>query len=75
MDLVSIFSTIVLVTTISTLILAVAAYFAYKVREWRKPKSFSKNKLLTDEVFEPVFLKRHMLNETDHTRDERIANS
>lgn len=72
MDLVSIFSTIVLVTTISTLILAVAAYFAYKVREWRKPKTFSGEQALTDEPLEPVFLKRHMLDDLVQTPDEHI---
>lgn len=64
MNLISIFSTTVLVTTIATLVLAIAAYFAYKMREWRKPKPQSGEKTRIDETFEPIFLKRHMLNDT-----------
>lgn len=62
MNLASVFSTTVLVTTIATLILAIAAYFAYKLREWRKPKSGEGKKGITGDAFEPIFLKRHMLN-------------
>lgn len=83
MDLVSIFSTIVLVTTIATLVMAIAAYFAYKVREWRKPKTFSRGQISDDEPFEPIFLRRHMLNNLDKATedlsvvspDERVVNS
>lgn len=74
MDLVSIFSTIVLVTTIVTLILALAAYFAYKLREWRKPKSSTGSNIAGDEVMEPIFLKRHMLSSLEQTPYERIDN-
>ncbi|MCX7192925.1 MAG: hypothetical protein NTY60_04780 [Proteobacteria bacterium] len=75
MDLVSIFSTVVLVTTIVTLILALAAYFAYKVREWRKPKSSGGGKISADGVFEPIFLKRHMLSSLEHSPDEHIVST
>jgi hypothetical protein len=75
MDLVSIFSTIVLVTTIATLFLAFAAYFAYKVREWRKPISSGAGKTATDETLEPIFMKRHMLKDLAHTQDEHVINS
>ncbi|HUX91227.1 MAG TPA: hypothetical protein VMV48_11130 [Gallionellaceae bacterium] len=64
MNLASFFSTTVLVTTIATLVLAIAAYFAYKLREWRKPKSSGGAKTTIDEPFEPIFLKRHMPNDT-----------
>ena len=64
MNLISIFSTTVLVTTIATLVLALAAYFAYKLREWRKPKPQGGEKTRIDETFEPIFLKRHMLIDT-----------
>lgn len=73
MDLVSIFSSIVLVTTIATLVLALAAYFAYKLREWRKPKPAAENKTHIDETFEPIFLKRHMLSDLLH--DEHVDNA
>lgn len=75
MDLVSVFSTIVLVTTIATLFLALAAYFAYKVREWRKPKASSEGKIPTDELFEPIFLKRHMLGDLPRSDDEHTVNA
>ena len=73
MNLVYVFSTIVLVTTIATLVMALAAYFAYKLRERRKPKSSGGEQDITDETFEPIFLKRHMLN--DVAPDEYMDNS
>jgi len=72
MDLVYVFSTIVLVTTIATLVMALAAYFAYKLREWRKPKSSGGAKNTIDETCEPIFVKRHMLNEI--APDEHVVN-
>ena len=61
MDLVSIFATVILVATIGTLIMAVAAYFAYKVREWRKPKLAARKKAAESAASgEPVFLKRYV---------------
>lgn len=71
MDTISVFSTTVLVTTIATLVLAIAAYFAYKLREWRKPKPSGGEKITIDETFEPIFLKRHMLNDT--APDEHVG--
>lgn len=73
MNLISIFSTTVLVTTIATLVLALAAYFAYKLREWRKPKPHGGEKTTSDETFGPIFLKRHMLNDT--AKDKRSDNA
>lgn len=73
MNLISVFSTTLLVTTVATLVLAIAAYFAYKLREWRKPEPADPEKLAIDEAFEPIFLKRHTLNDgathehVDHT--------
>lgn len=72
-NLASFFSTTILVTTIATLVLALAAYFAYKLREWRKPKSSGGEKITIDETFEPIFLKRHMLS--DIAPDERAGKS
>lgn len=60
MDLVSVFATVILVTTVGTLVMAVAAYFAYKVREWRKPK-ISAAAIHEEEIAQgPVFLKRYL---------------
>jgi len=73
MNLISVFSTTVLATTIATLVLAIAAYFAYKLREWRKPKPSGGKKTTIDESFEPIFLKRHTLN--DMAPDEHVDNS
>lgn len=73
MNMISVFSTIILVTTIATLVLAIAAYFAYKLREWRKPKFSSGEKITIDETFEPIFLKRHMIN--DIVPDDDVISS
>ena len=40
-DWVNILSTVIFVSIVVTLILAVASYFAYKVRESRRPKTAS----------------------------------
>ena len=40
-DWVSILATVIFVSIVITLILAVASYFAYKVRESRRPKTAS----------------------------------
>jgi heme/copper-type cytochrome/quinol oxidase subunit 2 len=69
-NLAFVFSTTVLVTTIATLVLAIAAYFAYKLREWRKPKLSGGEKTTIDASFEPIFLKRHLLN--DIAPDEHV---
>lgn len=39
LDWVSILATVIFVSIVVTLILAVASYFAYKVREARRPKT------------------------------------
>lgn len=53
------FSTTVLVTTIATLVLAFAAYFAYKLREWRKPKVTGTDQIGTGQPGDPIFLERY----------------
>jgi hypothetical protein len=60
MDLISILTTVILATTIGTVIVGVAAYGAFKLRDKRKPKS----KKDTDgkggnAALEAVFLKRY----------------
>jgi hypothetical protein len=39
MDLISILTTVILATTIGTVIVGVAAYYAFKLRDKRKPKA------------------------------------
>jgi hypothetical protein len=55
MDLISILATVILFTTIATLVIAIAAYGAYKLREWRKPKKASSQSASS----EPIFLDRY----------------
>lgn len=60
-SLISVFSSIILLATVTTLAIALFAYIAYKVRERRKPdhaQNDAKGKTL-----EPVFLKRHMIED------------
>ncbi len=38
MDLISLLATVILITTIGTLVVAVAAYIAFKLRDKRRPK-------------------------------------
>ncbi len=64
-DLVSVFSSIILLATVSTLSIAVFAYVAYKVRERRKPDPSAAEASSKGEVFRPVFLRRHMLDDID----------
>lgn len=60
MDLVSILATVILVTTIGTMVIGIGAYFAFKLRDKRKP-----TKKKTDETLDstgpqkPIFLKRY----------------
>jgi heme/copper-type cytochrome/quinol oxidase subunit 2 len=61
MDLVSILATVILVTTIGTMVIGVGAYYAFKLRDKRKP-----NKKKADDTMdstgtkEPIFLKRYV---------------
>ena len=58
MDLLSILATVILFTTVGTLMVALAAYAAYKLRERRKP---SKKKRDKDTVqMEPIFLRPYI---------------
>jgi hypothetical protein len=61
MDLISILATVILTTTIGTVIIGVAAYAAFKLRDKRKPKGKKDNKALSDKAgLEPIFLRRFM---------------
>jgi hypothetical protein len=54
MDMVSLLATVVLAASIATLLLALAAYAAYKIREARKPEELADDRGLAGK--EPVFL-------------------
>lgn len=60
MDLIAILSTVILLVTVGTIMVALAAYGAVKVRDKRKPKPG--RAASTDEaaVFQPEFLQRYM---------------
>lgn len=61
MDLVSILATVILVTTIGTMVIGVGAYFAFKLRDKRKPTKKKKDDTLDDSgPQEPVFLARYL---------------
>jgi len=53
MELIPILSTIILVATISTFILAIGAYILYKIRESRPPEVVSRKKIHEAELVEP----------------------
>lgn len=57
MDLISILATVILLTTIGTLVVAVAAYAAFKMREKRKPRRHDPTVPLHGSR-EPIFLTR-----------------
>jgi heme/copper-type cytochrome/quinol oxidase subunit 2 len=58
-DLISILTTIILATTIGTIIVGVAAYAAFKLRDKRKPKKKVSADGSNSEVEEAVFIKRY----------------
>jgi hypothetical protein len=60
MDLISILTTVILATTIGTVIVGVAAYGAFKLRDKRKPKAKKEADGKGGAVaLEAVFLKRY----------------
>jgi hypothetical protein len=61
MDLISILTTVILATTIGTVIVGVAAYYAFKLRDKRKPKAKPAAKAGEDHgAPEAVFLKLYV---------------
>lgn len=54
MELIPILSTIILVATISTFILAVGAYILYKIRESKPPVTYTDRKIQSAELVQPV---------------------
>jgi hypothetical protein len=61
MDLISILTTVILATTIGTVIVGVAAYGAFKLRDKRKPKAKKVDGAdAAHAVQEAVFIRRYM---------------
>lgn len=61
MDLISILTTVILTTTIGTVIVGVAAYAAFKLRDKRKPKAKADGAAKgAGDTAEAVFLKRYV---------------
>jgi hypothetical protein len=56
MDLFSFLATIILITSVVSLVMAIAAYIAYKIRDARKPQKSKATKF--SEKPEPIFLTR-----------------
>jgi hypothetical protein len=60
MDLIAILSTVILLVTIGTITVAIAAYVALKLRDRRKPKAGRLQAAEKSAAYEPVFLTRYM---------------
>ncbi len=58
MDLISLLATVILITTIGTLVVAVAAYIAFKLRDKRKPRRRDPT-VSADGPHTPIFLQRY----------------
>ncbi len=56
MDLISVLATVILIVTIGTLVVGVAAYAAFKLRDNRRPKR-KDPKAAAEGVHKPIFLK------------------
>lgn len=72
MDLISLLATVILLTTIGTLIVAVAAYVAFKLREKRRPGRRDPTLSHTG-PYEPVFLRRYVPKVVESSTDETPA--
>jgi hypothetical protein len=62
MDLISILTTVILATTVGTVIIGVAAYAAFKLRDKRKPKAKKDagDAKAQSAALEAVFLKKYV---------------
>lgn len=59
MDLISLLSTIILTTTVATMIMGFVAYWAFKLRDKRKPKRQRSLDAAPDDAT-PIFLTRYV---------------
>jgi heme/copper-type cytochrome/quinol oxidase subunit 2 len=74
MDLISILTTVILATTIGTVIVGVAAYAAFKLRDKRKPKAKPKNDDGQEsKVQEAIFLKPYEPNSPTAAQPAKAA--
>ena len=63
MDLISILATVILATTIGTVMIGVAAYVAFKLRDKRKPKARitgEEDGMPKSTTYDPIFLSRYV---------------
>ncbi len=63
MDLISILATVILATTIGTVMIGIAAYVAFKLRDKRKPRKKVEGEddgLYSSASQEPIFLSRYV---------------
>lgn len=58
MDIIPILSTVILISTLVTLVLAVGSYFAYKMRETRRPRGPA-------QVAKPDFFRKYQPKKQD----------
>lgn len=63
MDLISVLATVILITTIGTLVVGVAAYAAFKLRDKRRPKRNDPTAGAGGE-HQPIFLQRYAPTKT-----------
>jgi uncharacterized membrane protein YfcA len=60
MELLSLLATVILVATIGTLLVAVAAYMAFRLRERRKPSTQAKAPVPREPAhYQPIFITRY----------------
>ena len=67
MDLISVLATVILIVTIGTLVVGVAAYAAFKLRDNRRPKRKDAH-AATDGVHKPIFLQPYTPTSTPKDR-------
>jgi hypothetical protein len=63
MDLISVLATVILIVTIGTLVVGVAAYAAFKLRDNRRPKRKDVH-TAADGVHKPIFLQPYTPTKT-----------
>lgn len=59
MELLSLLATVILVATIGTLLVAVAAYMAFRLRDRRKPVKAKAPAPLQPQHYQPMFITRY----------------
>lgn len=72
MDLISILATVILATTIGTVVIGIAAYAAFKLRDKRKPQTSRKDLTLDNKKQqESIFLTRYVPEPSPVTDPEK----